>query len=107
MNFWERYDQCNAQNGANRKNPQNNAENSKKDDINATCSEQSVRDRMAQYEGKSEDELMRELMSMAARMKNDGTFDAAAMENLFATASPFLNDEQRRRMRSIIDMLKG
>ncbi len=107
MNFWERYDQCNAQNGANRKNPQNNAENSKKDDVNATCSEQSVRDRMAQYEGKSEDQLMSELMSMAARMKNDGTFDAAAMENLFATASPFLNDEQRRRMRSIIDMLKG
>jgi len=40
-------------------------------------------------------------------MKKDGSFDAAAMENLYNTAAPFLNEEQKQRMRSIIDMFKG
>ena len=50
---------------------------------------------------------MSELASTVARMKSDGTFDATAMENLYNTAAPFLNDMQRQRMRSIIDMFKG
>lgn len=70
-------------------------------------SEQDVRSKMEQYSGKSEDQLMNELTGMVARMKSEGTFDPSAVENLFNTASPFLNETQRERMRSIIDMLKG
>lgn len=70
-------------------------------------SEAEVRDRIDEYLGKSEDQLMSELSATVARMKKEGSFDPAALENLYNTASPFLNDEQRRRMRSIIEMFKG
>ena len=50
---------------------------------------------------------MNDLAATVARMKKEGTFDISALENLYDTASPFLNDEQRSRMRSIIDMLKA
>lgn len=46
-------------------------------------------------------------MDVARRMKAQGTFDAQSLENLYNNAYPMLNDEQRRRMRSIIDMLKA
>ena len=66
-----------------------------------------IYERYASYGGKSEDELTRELREKVARMKAEGTFDPAALENLYNTAYPFLNEAQRQRMRGIIDMLNG
>ena len=107
MNFWER-NNFNSQNGMNG-NTYNNTYNN--DNGNGRCGaeniEADVRNKFEQYSGKSEDQLMNELAATVARMKNDGTFDATAMENLYNTASPFLNDMQRQRMRAIIDMFKG
>lgn len=59
------------------------------------------------YASKSEDELMSELNKTVNRMKEEGSFDVNMLENLYRTASPMLNDMQKSRMRSIIDMLKG
>lgn len=59
-----------------------------------------------QYADKSENELLLELSQVANKMKRDGTFDVGELENFYATASPYLNDEQRNRMKSIINMLK-
>lgn len=64
-------------------------------------------DKFAEYSQKSEEELTARLMDVARRMKAQGTFDAQSLENLYNNAYPMLNDEQRRRMRSIIDMLKA
>lgn len=61
----------------------------------------------ARFQGKSEQELMGELTSLVSRMKADGSFDVESLEKLYATASPMLNDQQKTRMRAIIDMLKG
>ena len=121
MNFWER-NNFNSQNGMNN-NSFNNAYGNNGAFNNANggfatqgnngtqCGadgvDEQVRARFEQYEGKSEDQLMSELASTVARMKKDGTFDATAMENLYNTALPFLNDTQRQRMRAIIDMFKG
>lgn len=58
-----------------------------------------------QYKGKSQDELMSELMQVAGKMRADGTFDKQALENFYNSAQGFLNAEQRQRMRSLIDML--
>lgn len=58
-----------------------------------------------QYKGKSQDELMSELMQVAGKMRADGTFDKQALENFYNNAQGFLNAEQRQRMRSLIDML--
>lgn len=97
MNFWERNDYNNSQTAA------NNGFNAKAD---CGYSEDNVKEKLNEYSGKSEDQLMNDLASTVARMKKDGTFDISSLENLYNTASPFLNDEQRGRMRSIIDMLK-
>lgn len=59
----------------------------------------------ARYGGKSEEELMRELEQSADKMKREGKFDPVALENAYDMLSPYLNEEQRARMRSIIDML--
>lgn len=59
-----------------------------------------------QYADKSENELLLELSQVANKMKRDGTFDVGELENFYVTASPYLNDEQRNRMKSIINMLK-
>lgn len=50
---------------------------------------------------------MAQLADVAKRMKAQGTFDPQSLENLYNTAYPMLNDEQRRRMRGIIDMLEA
>lgn len=69
------------------------------------ATEQDVRQKFEQYSSKSEEQLLGELASLAERMKSDGTFDPVAIENLYNTASPFLNDKQRQRMRQLVDML--
>ncbi len=101
MNFWERndteagngrYGGRDGENGANRKN-------------SGGYDEQAMRDKYDEYSSKSEDQLMSELSAMVARMKNEGTFDPSAIENLYNTASPFLNEAQRQRMKQIVDML--
>ncbi len=59
------------------------------------------------FRGKSEDELMSDLLSAVNRMKREGSFDPVSLDRLYATAYPFLSEQQRQRMSSIINMLKG
>lgn len=59
-----------------------------------------------EYSSMSEKQLYAELANVVDRMKRDGSFDISALENLYATSAPFLNDVQRERMKNIIDMLK-
>jgi len=73
----------------------------------AGCSEQDVRDKFNEYSSKSEQQLMSELSALVNKMKSDGSFDPQAIENLYNTAAPFLNEMQRERMRAIIDMIRG
>lgn len=57
------------------------------------------------YAGKSEDELMRELMSVTAKQKQEGSFDAEGMRKTAERLMPMLNKEQARKLRSIISAL--
>lgn len=68
---------------------------------------QSFEEKFASFAQKSEEELTAQLLETAKRMKAQGSFDSQALENLYNTAYPMLNDVQRQRMRSIIDMLKN
>ncbi len=118
MNFWERGG-YNAENDAKNKGnagqtynadvKSNNTSAQNEQRGNATAdgkyTEQEVRDKFEQYSGKDENQLMSELARTVARMKSEGSFDSSAIENMYNTAAPFLNDEQRKRMRAIIDML--
>ncbi len=60
-----------------------------------------------EYSQKSEQELMCDLNRVASKMKSEGSFDISAIEGFYNNASVYLNSEQRNRMRTIIDMLKG
>lgn len=72
-----------------------------------TGSRDGMNGKLNEYACKSEEQLLGELAEVARRMKNDGSFDPKALENLYNTSYPFLNDEQRRRMRALIDLLKN
>lgn len=63
-------------------------------------------ERLNSFAGKSEDGLMDELVKKTAALKAEGAFDPVALDRLYATASPFLSETQRERMRAIIEMLK-
>ncbi|NLZ25429.1 MAG: hypothetical protein GX891_03110 [Clostridiales bacterium] len=65
-----------------------------------------MEEKLKQYSGKSESELMSELMRTANKMKAEGKFDAAELENLYQRASGLLTSEQLKRLRSLIDMIK-
>ncbi len=74
---------------------------------NEKVAQKSYEDKFAEFSQKSEEELTAQLLESARRMRADGTLDFAALENMYITLSPMLNDFQRERMRNIIDMLKG
>ncbi|MDE5602221.1 MAG: hypothetical protein K2J16_06970 [Clostridia bacterium] len=100
MNFWERNNFSNQDS-----NNYNRGAGFQNGTQRTQTTEQDVRQKFEQYSSKSEEQLLGELASLAERMKNDGTFDPVAIENLYNTASPFLNDMQRQRMRQLVDML--
>lgn len=96
MNFYD-FNGMNAPNGA-----QNGAQKR-----NGEQGGESFEQKFDSYAQKSEEELTAQLLDVAKRMKEQGSFDPNALENLYNTAYPMLGEMQRQRMRSIIDMLKG
>lgn len=97
MNFYD-FNGMNSRNGAQNGTQNRNAEQ---------CNNESFEQQFASYAQKSEEELTAQLLDVARRMKEQGSFDPNALENLYKTAYPMLGEMQRQRMRSIIDMLKG
>lgn len=89
MHFWERGD--------------NGYEASIKQNTDAQTNWQ---DKINEYAGKSQDELMHELLSTATRMRGDGSLKSADLDAFYSRVSGFLNEEQKARMRALIDMLK-
>ena len=91
MNFWERT---------------NGGDGYGKSNDSAVSGQANWQDKIDEYASKSQDELMRELLSSGARMKADGTLTAQDLDNFYSRVEAFLNDEQRQRMRALIEMLK-
>ncbi len=58
------------------------------------------------YQNKSEDSLMSEMLSTAAKMKADGSFSAEELESFYERVSGYMSAEQQQKLRSLIDMLK-
>lgn len=65
-------------------------------------------DALAQkYAGKSESELIGELMKTATAAKRDGTFSAQQLDEFVQFVSPSLDDESRSRLAYLVGMIKG
>ena len=89
MNFWE-------------KNYESDKNNARTQGI-----QDDLQEKISEYASKSQDELMRELLLTANRMRADGNLSSNDLENFYNRVSAFLNEEQRERMRALIEMLKG
>ena len=110
MNFYD-FNGMNARNGQTQNGVGNGvgngAQNGTQNRNGEQCNNESFEQKFASYAQKSEEELTAQLLDVARRMKEQGSFDQSALENLYNTAYPMLGEMQRQRMRSIIDMLKG
>lgn len=68
--------------------------------------EQKARQTYEKYKDKSEKEIEEELMDAVRKQTASGKFDPESLERFYATASAMLTNEQRARMRQLIDMIK-
>ena len=59
------------------------------------------------YGKKSDDELLKDILTMANRGKADGTFNDQSLTNFANTLSPMLNEEQKERLKTVMALLKN
>jgi hypothetical protein len=65
--------------------------------------EADLKEKLKRYEGRTRGEIMAELIQAVENGKRDGTRSISELERYYQAASPMLNDEQRKKMREIID----
>jgi hypothetical protein len=58
------------------------------------------------YMGKSEDELMKEFLSSAARLKSEGKLNQKEIQEFYDKVKGFFNAEQLERLKSLLKMLE-
>ena len=87
---------------ANKKNGGNKQENTEPDGDMA----EDVKEKLKQYEGKSEEELMSDLLANVEAAKSEGTFSKEALEEFKSRVAPMLSEEQRKRLDEITGKLE-
>ena len=58
------------------------------------------------YSGKSESELLQEIMGLADKGKKDGSLTEESIKNFEETMSPLLNEEQKAKLKTILDSIR-
>ncbi len=66
----------------------------------------SIEDTIAQYENKSEGELMGDLERMIAQGRKDGSFTDDMLQGFIQNVAPMLDNEQKQKLESIAQMIK-
>lgn len=59
-----------------------------------------------EYKDKSEDELMQELFKNVQKQKNEGSFNYDSLKTMIDKISPFLNVEQKLKIKDLLEKLK-
>ncbi len=77
----------------------------KKSSEGKTPTEEDVRNTAKAYEGKSEEELLTDILRMAKENKANGTLSAEQLKDFEARVSPLLNAEQKERLQKVLGML--
>ncbi|MGI6168902.1 MAG: hypothetical protein ACOYI4_04170 [Christensenellales bacterium] len=67
---------------------------------------ETMKNNVSQFEGKSEQELLREVQRLAMKGRQQGDLNDANLDSFANMLSPMLNDEQRKKLGSIINHLK-
>ena len=64
--------------------------------------------KMAQaYNGKSNGEMMRSILSEAEKSKRAGTLSNEEIDAFYSSFAPMLNATQRKKLQAIVERLKG
>ena len=63
-------------------------------------------DTINQYKDLSHEQLMQKLFSEATKLKQNGSLNENSLNALKSTLSPMLNDEQRKMLENLINMIK-
>ena len=58
------------------------------------------------YEGKSENEILRDLSGAVERGKRDGTLDDKKIDTIASQIAPLLNSQQRSKLEQLMKTLK-
>lgn len=73
-----------------------------------TASAEDLTRRIAQaYNGKSNADMMKNILAEAERSKRAGTLSNEEIESFYQTFSPMLDSAQRKKLRAIVDKLKN
>lgn len=78
----------------------NNKKNADTDDLKKTYDE-TVR----KMRGKSQKELMDEIVKEAERAKRDGRLDKAGLDNFYKTVAPMLDKNQLQKLKEIMTLI--
>ena len=69
-------------------------------------SENDIRKTAEKYGKKSDDELLKDILQMANQGRSEGTLSDSALSEFARKVSPMLNEEQRRRLEQVLNMIK-
>lgn len=67
---------------------------------------QDIDELISQYGGKTDDELMQELISVTNQQKQDGIFNEADLVLMQEFLMPMLDDAQAERLQQILEAIK-
>ena len=65
-----------------------------------------IRKKAQSYAGKSDDELLGDIMKTARQGKADGSIDDEQLQKFAESVAPMLNQEQRERLNRVLEMIK-
>ena len=83
--------------------PENNG---KGDASQAASAEELTRKIASAYNGKSNADMLRSILSEAEKSKRAGTLSNAEIENFYRSFAPMLDNSQRKRLRAVVNKLK-
>ena len=65
-----------------------------------------IRKKAESYVGKSDAELIGEIMKTARQGKADGSIDNDQLQRFAESVAPMLNQEQKERLNTVLEMIK-
>ncbi len=81
--------------------------------FSAQCSKNDMTDSelldsvVGKYKNKNEEELVEELDRAVKKAKEDGSYNEESLEEFYELVSPHLDDAQRKRLQSLITLIRS
>ena len=66
-----------------------------------------LRDTAQKYAGKSEEEVLSEILRLAGENRRNGTLTESEIKDFERKVLPMLNEEQKARLERVLKMLRG